>query len=903
MIPCLDSENIVRIDVAVHGDARWHRLGDHLHSFTSVFDPPERRMGLTIEEREETGFHVSGEPFDACIKLTGLWLAYSAIACPFRLLVNGTEVWSGTLQMPRVCAGWPSAYWHAPSGCLKSGWNSVVVETSGTPLLVNELTVFARMRTGAAIEVLHSPRVLTVGREFWVTLLAYEPVGGLNVEHGDCVELVSSPEDVSVGEVDFFFRAVGVSASPRVSFVMGDERLDIDLPPILDLPEGLPCHVGTDSDDHRQDDTGLMEQLLSYLFRSETGDLVMFRPKQQRNCIVWPSAEMCRSWLAICRRYHARYLACEWGPDGEFPPEIHEEMASDPAFVGYHMHEPYFVMFEPMANEAIRKAADFQERRDAYMAEMRRYVDRYHSLGGRAACGEASWLVAYDGEAGFDILNIEIVAGAGPHLGAARGAMRGRPEVALGHHIAIEWYLGYPYDDLKSHRFWLMMLLTFTHGGQYIYAENSLFFTNSYERYDPEDVFPTRNRELMRRFYDMSRLQPRFGEPCAELAVAYGNLESMLWHQDDALPEMDDASEWGSLLWNKWKGELYKPCMRAMDAWLPPVEIERYHVNRTILKWFSGNPYGNVDMVSVERPADVLSQYRVLAFLGWNTMTPEALAKLREYVKGGGTLLIAGCHFDRRTIPGGEYEIDTAGAEDLLGLAVKGYGGAVGDVSWMGESYPAGASLRTCDIEIRGAEVVARDSNGAPVLLRNSFGAGEVFFYNFWDHPASQEALALTQGMMRFLGEKHRSEFGMDEAYGVNCQHWHDPKADIHRLYLVNVNWMKPRTSRACKVRLWGRGYPVNVDRVDPLVVAVKGRIAVIPDSPSVFVEDIVIDGHSCRVRLVGVGRHCVRVICADSAVALSSDGESRGSECTAMVDLSGTAEIELLVGGVSDPD
>ena len=871
MIPCIESNNIVRVDVPIHGDARWQRQPGHMHNFTTAFDPVERRMGLAIEGCDDTGFHITGRPFDACIKLTGVWLGGTAIACPLRLVVNGAQIWSGILQMPRVCAGWPSAYWRIPHGCLTAGYNSVQIELQGTPLLVNECAVFVRMHPGKAIEPLFTPRVLTCGKDFWITLLA--------------------------GEQDFFFRPLRPTQATRISFVFGDQRLDLDLPPILDTPAGLPCHVGTDSDDHRQDDTGLMGELLSYMFRSELGDLVMFRPKQNRNCIVSPDAELCRSWLDICRRYNARYLLCEWGPDGEFPPAIHDEIATDPGFVGYHMHEPYFVMFEPNATETIRRASNFQERRDSYMAEMKRYVERYHSLGGRAACGEASWLVGYDAEAGFDILNIEIVTGASPHLGAALGAMRGRPKVALGHHIATEWYLGFPYDDLKSHRFLLMMLLTFTHGGQFIYAENSLFFTNCNERHDPEDVFTSRNRELMRRFYDMSRLQPRFGEPCAELAVAYGNLESMLWFHDDVLPEMDDASEWGTLLWNKWKGELYKPCMRAMDAWLPPLEIERYHANRSILRWFGGNPYGNVDMISAERPADVLSQYRVLAFLGWNTMTPEVLDKLRDYVYNGGTLFIAGCHFDQRTIPGGEYEIDTSGAEDLLGLSVKGPGVAADGVSWAGENYPA-SGLRTCDIDIAGAGVIASDSAGTPMLLHSIFGAGEVYFYNFWDHPSTPEALALTQAVMSHLGEKCRSDFGIQEAYGINCKHWHDPGTDIHRLYLVNVNWMKPQTSRTCKVRLWGHGYAVTVDQVDPLVITAKGGIAVIPDSPRVFVEDIITEADSCRVRLVGVGHCSIRIVCADPGVMVAFDDatatECRGPECVIMTCLSGRQELRF---------
>ena len=43
-----------------------------------------------------------------------------------------------------------------------------------------------------------------------------------------------------------------------------------------------------------------------------------------------------------------------------------------------------------------------------------------------------------------------------------------------------------------------------------------------------------------------------------------------------------------------------------------------------------GTPYGLADIVPAEAPADALSRYRSLLFLGWNTMTDEPYRNLEQ---------------------------------------------------------------------------------------------------------------------------------------------------------------------------------------------------------------------------------------------------------------------------------
>jgi hypothetical protein len=917
MLPCLNDANTYKIDLFMDAGFRRHRASKHLHNFTKAFDPPEERLGFLVEKQARRGFSIEdAEPTDGYIKLTGVWQIDESTVPSFRMgsrgrvegfdyplkvSLNGRKIWSGVLHMPIVCAGWPSVYWRIPPGCLQKGYNELRLDIEGKSLLVNQCTVFVRTHPGTVMQPLFSPRVLLAGKEFTVTLMFHEPASGISIKHDDAIEPLSAPSEAAVGEQEFRFKASGPAKASRLIFTSGGRELEVELPPVLDLPEGLPCHVGTDSDDHRHDDTGMMDEILMYLFRSELGDMVMFRPKVNRNCTGQPSAELCRAWIDICRRFNAKYLLCDWRTSCEFPSEVYAEAAKDPNCIGSHAHEPYFMMVDKAAaSPELRDAKDFKDAHRAFIASMKEWVDRCHALGIKAAAGEASWLAVYNVEAGFEQINAEAVTGFSPHFGVVRGALRGRPNVTFGHHIAIEWYLGYPYDNLKTHRFRLFAYLTWTHGGQYVYAENSLFFSNSYERHDPEDPFPAENRSVLRRFYDMVRVQPRTGEQCAELAAIYGNLESIFWYDDDVLPEMDSTSRWDQLFWNKWDGSFCKPAWRALDGWLPPLEIEPYNKNRSILKWFASNPYGNVDVISINRPADILSKYKVLAFLGWNTMTDDIVEKLKKYVHNGGILFIGGCHFDRRTLSEGEYAIDTSGAENLLGLSVTGPGALAGDVAWQGGSYSAGEGIRLCSLKLHNAEILAKDKSGNPVLLHNRYGKGEVYFNNFWDYPATKEVVELTKSFLSRIGELAQGDFGLEDAGGINCSHWHDRQTGTRRLYLVNINWQKPRTSQACLIRLWGRPFPVAVRPDAPLVVTVKDGIAVAPESPFIYVENIRVEGGVCKVSLVGVGRCTLRLFTENPklhVLPMDSCGRAESyANPVLIIDVEGRKELEFSI-------
>ena len=64
-------------------------------------------------------------------------------------------------------------------------------------------------------------------------------------------------------------------------------------------------------------------------------------------------------------------------------------------------------------------------------------------------------------------------------------------------------------------------------------------------------------------------------------------------------------------------------------------------------RWYSGTPYGEIELIPIDAPAEVLSQFRLLLLLGWNTMDEEQYGKLTAHVANGGTLVMSVPHATR----------------------------------------------------------------------------------------------------------------------------------------------------------------------------------------------------------------------------------------------------------------
>lgn len=187
--------------------------------------------------------------------------------------------------------------------------------------------------------------------------------------------------------------------------------------------------------------------------------------------------------------------------------------------------------------------------------------------------------------------------------------------------------------------------------------------------------------------------------------------------------------------------------------------------------YFASTPAGPFDIVSSDIPPARLACYPAVALMGEIQMTPGLLSSLKEYVRGGGLLLInvnqmrskerfvQDRAFLGAAIGQSRRWSDWSGS-DLLMRQVAGSAlirrtspieGVEGD-QWQEEWFVSQ------DVQPEGARVLAANSEGLPVLLENRFGSGRVWLstpdFLLTDAWTSGKRLNFFADLLRSLGRR-----------------------------------------------------------------------------------------------------------------------------------------------------
>jgi hypothetical protein len=300
-------------------------------------------------------------------------------------------------------------------------------------------------------------------------------------------------------------------------------------------------------------------------------------------------------------------------------------------------------------------------------------------------------------------------------------------------------------------------------------------------------------------------------------------------------------------------------------------------------KDFSGNPpYGQYDAVPIEAPIEALRRYSCLVFLGWNTMTAEIYGKLKQYVKGGGHLVMFLPHLGTRTDRSDDLRLFHNGDfSDLFGVRVLGKGKTdstgvkcVAKSSLAAYKFPYWTT--TCDpmflgkmtparIKLMGARVISGHDNffratpeevaSRPILVENSLGKGKAFLVTAWEYPGDEgmrlfaedilrTALAGEQGEIRLLSSD-RVRYAVYDGLASGS------RRTYRTVYLLNTD-----LDCSASARLWLRGRttePFDIPASDLRLAYCLDRLILIP-------EDRHVDLAVWKMRK---GRHDVRLFSA----------------------------------------
>jgi hypothetical protein len=180
--------------------------------------------------------------------------------------------------------------------------------------------------------------------------------------------------------------------------------------------------------------------------------------------------------------------------------------------------------------------------------------------------------------------------------------------------------------------------------------------------------------EVLSEFSRWTRTVERRGEPVVSIGVLKGNYDA--WPGFDTAAgvyglgrsfhlEQSKTGRWEHIhdRWNPvWKMAAPEDGWKVLHVFYPTTKGQVA----------SATPYGLVEIVPISAPPDHLSTFRLLILAGWNTMTAAIATKLTEYVRTGGTLLLAlphlSSHVRREDALEGNYRFDVPEVTQLVGF-------------------------------------------------------------------------------------------------------------------------------------------------------------------------------------------------------------------------------------------
>lgn len=262
------------------------------------------------------------------------------------------------------------------------------------------------------------------------------------------------------------------------------------------------------------------------------------------------------------------------------------------------------------------------------------------------ACGVAASFLY---RAGIHRVDLEVIYTQEMERGyaAIKGASRAFNRPAFGVDMAMVWYGGNQHDRLWEKRWRTSLFHAFIRGANPIYAEHGLMDYKALGKdYPTHHPRVQRFRQILGELATYAQEHLRPGNfPKAAVAVIHGRYDGYvgagqthLWGQrcNDRFLVNDADRSW----------DLYEELYRRR-TW---EDRDRYGEDD-----FSGNPpLGQADIIPYDAPDEVLCSYKLIIFLGRNSMDQSIYERLVRYVSQGGQLLLTAAHMDCSNNPGME---------------------------------------------------------------------------------------------------------------------------------------------------------------------------------------------------------------------------------------------------------
>lgn len=789
----------------------------------------------------------------------------------------------------------------------------------GLPLLINRISFRPRTRRHldwkapawalVAREFILGVRTLSpqtqLRFEFDPDLLRYRGMLTSNLDGAAAEVPEPSTEPLTVAEPGwhefrFVAQRAALSADVAIHDVESGACARASTGPVYDLPAESPeVLVGYDMTTVPHDDTGEMDWLLDYTQRTQLGNLVCFRPHTPL-----PVADgLYAKWGRFCREHGMHVEGIAPVADG-----LPEEAGSFFHSLGAHELSGQVYAHEPDGQS--RTMAEAAER---FVAFMRGHVESTRAGARRVAFGDASGGHRYSLLAGADFVRAEtMVQHTMQHLSQVRPAAQALGCGEWGVHIAIQ-HAKQPYLASHLRMYELSLMQAWMMGANFVYEEDSLFQLFKEERQCWDDTLTKGKRDMTRAFHRFAATHPRRGRPDIRIAGLLGR-HAAPFNGFICDSEQDPSySVWGRFGRKEavWGHRQPEKAAQVMDVLMPGASthpLRQVYDRRRF--FFSGTPFGDFDQVPIEAASGFLARYKLLLHLGWHTATAGDHAKLLEFVRGGGTLLLGvpqlSTHEGRGFL---ETMDDLALMPDddvttLCGVRVVGKGPRYCGNWWAttpdfrGAACPAPSRAPSvspdedgpchlAEVELRGARTVVCDAlSGKPMLVEHRVGAGRVLLMTVWAYPGHEELADFSGAVVAHLCGRHAGDYRvLSDSSDLFWNHWPEGEGFGH-LMVLDTDWTRDHGA-------WGfemvgpagwSGCRIGLDSARPWALATYLPFCVIisDDARAGFdvphIEVIEADAVRARLRVHAVGRHSFRLFtgpCEAGRLNLRVDGRA----------------------------
>ncbi|HEY0827002.1 MAG TPA: hypothetical protein VGE40_02820 [Bacilli bacterium] len=790
------------------------------------------------------------------------WLGYnlSKKEWPeFHIEVNGGIACSGE-QFQRIYR-WPVNEIELPPDLLKTGDNELKIKLTSSyrealPYKLKSLEMLIVPED--SITIVSCPKIVVAGKDFTILVSVNQP--GLRIEVETGSRNIEALERVIVfvetGLHVIKFKAISICGSVDIRIKTGIEEFYCCIDRAVVRPDD-DVVTGTGDSIYINQNIKDMEYFLSWYLHHQLGNSITFRPVYRWSGSrvlrkeVWDRVKelCCKMELFYCLMTDGRELPGSGANPGK-------EMMESSYYMGNQFHEldgtyyywgskqmergedKYHDVFWKLADRAKDSgcspplyteqgnylyfspysAANMKEGALNFIESVRKMANN-----GIRHTGPST-LFKYFYQAGVEWLGAELMYG--PQevlLSALRGASAAYGKNNYGAHLAVQWSTT-PHDtEQRYRRYFLALAISYLHGAKQINTEEGLWrleeYYSAYERFDEPCI---RHREIQQKFYHFVQTHSRRGNIHVPMAFVHGNYDGWVcftrnnvWAQDGVEWNFNHPEESWDLL------NVFYP-NSLLDA------IYRHPCPNHPQGYYSGTPYGVVDILPIEADGEVMGKYNVLAFLGWNTAEELQIEKLKHFVINGGVLLLGWVHLQT----GAEREKAFGNTPEMLGNDVIGSLIGAELIEFMAALIENNMEATVGRLRLKGASPVIQNEEGIPVLLENKLGKGKVLFLNVKAYPSEKSVRNLYEHILHQLGrdvvntERERGWLQCTAEVGFTV---YDREGEqLRTIYFINTNWWDETAIPSSIQLVWGeREIPIDVYRGEVNILTLSDNWAV----------------------------------------------------------------------------